>query len=309
MKAHTHTEVYRPYRGELRRRALRSVTLAWSGIRVGLKRKLPMLLLFAVPTISTIVGSFQIQLRFDAMSGNLTLALGEAGDPRTEMMSAAVARALADVLGDVEVVILAILRTLQFFVVLAMGWYGAGLIAEDKRLRAHLLYFARPITRGTYLRGKLGTVVFWGACVVLVPISTMVSTAAFASPDWSFVTERWRTILQLYAYGSLWVAVHALLVLAISSVCRMRNQALAGLFGFYFLTSITSEILAWLFEADGWRLLSIPRNFERIAEAFFGGGTGEVTWAVEATVWALGGLCALCLVVLDRQTRRMELGQ
>ena len=49
MKATTHTEVYRRFDGELRQRPLRSVTLAWSGIRIGFKKKLPMLLLFIIP--------------------------------------------------------------------------------------------------------------------------------------------------------------------------------------------------------------------------------------------------------------------
>lgn len=309
MKARTHTEVYRPYSGTIRDRAARALTLSWSGVRVGFKKKLPMLFLFAVPVISTIVGAFQIQLKFDAISGELSFVTQGSGDFQAQMANQMVVAGLAEILGNVEQIILTTLATLQFFVVLAMGWYGSGLIAEDKRLRANLLYFARPITRWTYLRGKLGTVIFWGACVVVLPVTIMCSTAVFASPEWSFLTDRWPVILKLEAYAILWVAVHALLVLAISSVCRLRNQALAGLFGVYFLMSIAGELMAWLFDSANWRLLSLVRNFERLSEAFFGISTGDLPWGVEASVWALLAFSGLCLAILNAQTKKMELGR
>lgn len=308
MKARTHTEVYRPFRGTIRDRALRALTLAWSGVRVGFKKKLPMLFLFAIPVVSTIVGSFQIQLKFDAIAGELTF-LSEESTPREAMANQLVVAGLAEILGRVEQIILGVLGTLQFFVVLTMGWYGSGLIAEDKRLRANLLYFARPISRWTYLRGKLGTVLFWGFCAVVIPVTVMCSTAVFASPDWSFLTERWPTILKLELYAILWVLVQGLMVLAISSVCRLRNQALAGLFGTFFLMSISGELLAWLFDSPNWRLLSVIRNFERIADALFDMGATEVPWGVEASVWALAGFCGLCLAILNAQTKKMELGR
>ncbi len=309
MRARTHTEIYRPYRGTIRDSAARALTLAWSGVRVGFKRKLPMLFLFAIPLISTIVGAFQIQLKFDALSKELSFVPADSADLQAQMANQLVVAGLAELLGSVEQVILSTLGTLQFFVVLAMGWYGAGLIAEDKRLRANLLYFARPITRWTYLRGKLGTVLFWGGCVVVVPVTIMCGTAVFASPDWSFLTDRWPVILKLEAYALLWVAVHALLVLAISSVCRLRNQALAGLFGVYFLTSIAAELLAWLFDSANWRLLSVVRNFERLSEELFGISSGEVTWGLEASLWALAAFCGLCLTILNAQIKKLELGR
>ena len=309
MRARTHTEIYRPFRGAIRASAARASTLAWSGVRVGFKRKLPMLFLFAIPLIATIVGAFQIQLKFDALSKELSFITADDADVQAKMANQFVANGLAELLGSVEQIILTTLGTLQFFVVLAMGWYGTGLIAEDKRLRAHLLYFARPITRWTYLRGKLGTVLFWGSCVVVGPVTVMCGTAVFASPEWSFLTDRWQLILKLEGYALLWVVVHALLVLAVSSVCRLRNQALAGLFGIYFLMSIAGELLAWLFDSANWRLLSLVRNFERLSEALFGIASGEVTWGLEASLWALAAFCGLCLVVLDAQFKKMELGR
>ena len=167
MKATTHTEVYRRFDGELRKRPLRSVTLAWSGIRIGFKKKLPMLLLFIIPGIFTIVTGFMVQLKFEAESGTLTNMAGMEPSAQTMAMGAM----LSSQLGQVEVLIFQLLTNMQFFVVLIMGWYGSGLIAEDRKLRAHLLYFARPMSRLTYTAGKLLTVMFWGSLAVVAPVT------------------------------------------------------------------------------------------------------------------------------------------
>ena len=52
MKASTHTEVYRPFEGQLLTRPMRPAVLAWSGIRLGFRKKLPAFLLFTPPTVN-----------------------------------------------------------------------------------------------------------------------------------------------------------------------------------------------------------------------------------------------------------------
>lgn len=301
MKAATHTEVYRPFRGDLKTFPLRALTLAWSGVRIGFRKKMPALLLFAIPAISTIVTCFLVQITFEAQNPEIT----QGTIPQAKILGAL----LQDQLGKVEIQVLRLLRQVQAFVVLAMGWYGAGLIAEDRRLRANLLYFARPLTRWTYFLGKLGTVCFWGFCAVGIPILMVSSVASFASPNWSFLTERWPVILKMEAYAMMWVLLHGLLVLAISSVCERRNQALAGLFGFYILTSIGSTAMSRIFDGSGWRLVSIPENFERISESMFGFSSGIRPWSLEASLWALGIVVFVCVAILQIQTRKLESGR
>ena len=305
MRAETHTEVYRPFKGKLKTYPFRARTLAWSGIRIGFRKKLPALLLFTIPAISTIVTCFLVQLTFEAKSG-AGANIGPGFDGAQVKMLGVL---LEQQLGKVEGQILRLLDQIRMFLVLAMGWYGSGLIAEDKRLRANLLYFARPLTRWTYFLGKLGTVLFWGFCAMGLPVLIVCSVAAFSSPEWSFVTERWPVILKLFAYAGMWIGVHALLVLAISSLVDRRNHALAGLFGFYILTTVGAEAMSRIFDGAGWRLISLRRNFERIAESMFGVDTGRVTWPLESSLWALGFVVALCIFILQRQTRKMEVGQ
>ena len=269
MKAATHTEVYRPFRGQALRHPLRALVLAWSGVRVGFRRKLPALLLFAMPAIMTIVLAFVINLKFDTknMMEGMFDARGGRDDvtPFERLQAERLSQAMAGAIAGVEELVFQFVQRMRFFVILVMGWYGSGLIAEDRRLRANLLYFARPISRWTYLRGKLGTAAFWGSCVVVLPVTILLGVASFASPDWTFFVERWPVILKFIGYAVSYVLVHALIVLAVSSVADRRNRALAGVFGIYILTSLGGESMTRLFDGQGWRLISLPRNFERIA--------------------------------------------
>ena len=304
MKAITHTEVYRRFEGELRKRPLRSVTLAWSGIRIGFKKKLPMLLLFIIPGVFTIVTGFMVQLKFEGEAGSLTNMAGMEPSAQTMAMGAM----LSSQLGEVEALIFQLLTNMQFFVVLIMGWYGSGLIAEDRKLRAHLLYFARPMSRLTYTAGKLMTVMFWGSLAVVVPVTIVCSVASLASPKWSFLTERWDTILKLELYAVLWVFFHGILVLAISSLTDRRNRALGGLFILYFLTLAGSNAMAELMSGQGWRLLSIPNNFQRIFDSLFDQSSPGIGWNLEASLWVLGLLTFASAAILSRQTRKLEVG-
>lgn len=304
MKATTHTEVYRRFDGELRQRPLRSVTLAWSGIRIGFKKKLPMLLLFIIPGIFTIVTGFMVQLKFEAESGALTNMAGMEPSAQTLAMGAL----LSSQLGQVESLIFQLLTNMQFFVVLIMGWYGSGLIAEDRKLRANLLYFARPVSRLTYITGKLLTVMFWGSAAVVAPVTIVCSVASLSSPEWSFLTERWDTILKLELYALLWVFFHGVLVLAISSLTDRRNRALGGVFILYFLTLAGSNAMAELMSGQGWRLLSIPNNFQRVFDSLFGQSSPGIGWNLEASLWVLGLLTLGSAAILSRQTRKLEVG-
>jgi len=312
VRAATHTEVYRPFRGQALRHPLRALVLAWSGVRVGFRRKLPALLLFAMPAIMTIVLAFVINLKFDTknmMEGMFDTRGGRADvTPFERIQAERLSQAMAGAIAGVESLVFQFVQRMRFFVILVMGWYGSGLIAEDRRLRANLLYFARPLSRWTYLRGKLGTAAFWGSCVVVLPVTILLGVASFASPDWTFFTERWPVILKFIGYALAYVLVHALLVLAVSSVADRRNRALAGVFGIYILTSLGGESMTRLFDGQEWRLVSLPRNFERIAEWLFGIRSGAVEWPLEASFWAIGFYVLASGLVLAHQLKKMERG-
>ena len=292
MKASTHTEIYRPFEGELKRHPRRALILAWSAVRLGFRRKLPALLLFAFPTMSCIVQCFFVQLKFTRLPGLET-------DPL------ALAQAAMGQLVEVENLIRAYLNTVRWFALLAIAWYGSGLIAEDRRLGAHLLYFSRPLTRWQYVLGKFLAASFYGACALLFPVLVICSVASFSSPNWEFLTQKWDVILEAAALSSLWIATLTAIVLCTSSLVERKTLALSGVFAFVFLDEAASGVLAELTNESGYRLLSLSMNFERIGDWLFGRAS-DLGWDVEASFWVIGLLIATALGILWRRVRRME---
>lgn len=297
MKATTHAELYRPFRGTLSRAPWAALVLARSGIRTAFRVKRP-LLLYAIPLIQTVVTSFIVYFAFSLKSGDVARDLGPGG----RVLGAA----LLDTFTNVEQQIVGLLVSTQFFSLLVLAWYGAGLVAEDRRLKAHLLYFARPLTRTGYVLGKLLVVLFYGSLAIVAPATIVLAVASFSSPDWVYLRERGDRVLLVEAYAFLWVLVHAVGILAISSLAPRKNHALVGAVGLFVLTSAVSEFLAEVLDDSRWRLMSMFGNFGMLAESWLGVRSPDFGWPVEHTYLVLGGVVLVSLTVLYRQVARME---
>lgn len=305
MKATAHTEVYRPWSGRVEEGRLRFAPLLRTLVRTSVKRKLPLIVLYAPVVIGTIIFSFVVYAGFAIGQGETPSALGQGGDligALTSRMVSSTARQLLDVRDKVVGFHLAT----NVFSLFVVAWYGAGQIAEDRRLGAHLLYFARPIDRRDYLLAKFLTVAFFGALASVVPGLVICSVAVFASPEWSFLTEQWRVIVHTVTFGALTATLLASIVLAVSSLASRRTFALLGVFGYVLVSAALGRLLAVLqHERDflainplqscarvaGW-LFGLKRNFPRI----------ELTWALVS----IGVTLLVAWWILWRRVRRME---
>lgn len=295
MKASTHTEIYRPFQGELTRRRMRFLPLATTGVRVAFKRKLP-LLLFGPSAIGTIVYSFLVHLRFRVETGEI---------PGMDSQGAAMVATAAGQLLAVSNQVINFLIQTRHFALLAIAWYGAGLLAEDRRLGAHLLYFSRPMTRTDYYLGKLGTVLFYGACSFLFPVLTILSVASFSSPEWSFLTEKGDVILKSIAYALLWIGVFSTMVLAVSSLVDRKTLALAGFVGLFIFTEAVGNVMVEIVDDPHWRLLSLTRNFEHAADWLFDRNPHD-DFSVGLSLGTIAAWAVLSVTITARRLRRME---
>ena len=191
----------------------------------------------------------------------------------------------------------------RFFALLPMAWYGAGLIAEDRRLGAHLLYFSRPLTRLDYFLGKfLGAAVF-GAFGLLLPVISICSVASFSSPEWSFVKEQWDVILKAIGFCLGWIAAATTFVLAISSLVERKTLALAAVVGFNALTFAAAMSLTEVTRDDRFIAISPLTSSQVIVEWLFDRDLSFDTpmvyaWSCIATV--VGVSAAILLVRLRK---------
>ncbi len=293
----THTEIYRPFEGELRRRKIPWWPITAAGIRLDWKKKLPVLLLYVPVGIAAIIHCFMVYSAF-LMSDNMGTLTPE------KMLLASIASQLL----DVRWIISDFNFTVGHFSVLVMAWFGAGLICEDRRVNAHLLYFARPIRRSDYLLGKLAAIIFWGACTSLLSGLVICVVAAFTSPDWVFVTEEYGTIFLTIAYSCTWILTSSLICLAMSSLLPRKTLALVGIIAFYLMSALMAEALMEITDSEYWGVLSPSSSFNIVRLWIFANADARPEWS---EVWpyfaAIASYCSLSWAVLVMRVRRLEI--
>ncbi len=299
--ATTNTEIYRKFQGELQPTTLRFLPLAYASIRTATKRKLPLVVLFAPPVIATVIFSFVVYVRFSLDSGKTPDAFGGGANPGMLMMAN-----LADTLLQVRTQIVLFHLSMTMFSILILAWFGAGEIADDRRVGAHLLYFARPLTRLDYLFAKFLALSFFGALAVIVPGLLISTVAAFASPDWSFLKQEGSVIPKTIAFGMLWVSVCSSVILAISSVSSRKSFALVATFVVFLLPAPIAAMLTHLEHEPRFQMLSLPGNFVKVANSMFDMPAGRMRFDVEYAYMVLGVVTLVAWIVLALRVRRLE---
>lgn len=299
--ASTHTEIYRPFRGELSRHPLRFLPLFLSELRVATRRKLPLAILYIPLLIGTVVTCFLVYARF--------FLSDVGGEPKTlqEAMAFTAAKTAATSLLEVRVLLSQFFRVMIGFALLATTWYGSGLICEDRRANAHLLYFARPLTRLDYFLGKLCAASFFGALGVFVPSVLICLMAVFASPEFSFLTEQGDVIVGMALFSCLWIGSIGLLVLAVSSVAPKRVFAMVGVIGFMMLGDGMANAALEIGDLPVLPYVGLGKNLASLGDWLLAApGTPAPDGLHQAAIGA-GVVLVGCALLLTRQLRKMEL--
>ncbi len=308
MKASTHTEVYRPFRGPLAPRRLRFVPLLAAGIKTACKKRLPLVLLLAPLAIGTVIFSFTVYAGFAIQEGAPPSALGSSGGAVSVIGQTLMGQRARQLIQARDMIVNFHLAT-NGFALLLMAWYGAGVLAEDRRLNAHLLYFARPLSRFDYLLGKFLTIAFFGVLGTIVPGLVICTVATFASPEWSFLKEEYDVIFSTLGFGLVCTTLIASIVLCVSSFATRRTFALIGVFATFMLTFALASILARLQRDSDFRMLSPMLATVRIATSMFSIKDGPMNWNLTLAWISAGSYVATAWFLVWVRTRRMDVVQ
>jgi len=299
MQASTDAQVYRAFSGELVASPLRFWPLVAAGVRAAAKKKLALLLIYAIPCIAAIVFSFVVYLRYAASESVLPGAVG-GGQGLVGMVAKRAVESL-----EVRNQIAEFCIQMRYFAMVAAVWYGGGLLSEDRRRGAHLLYFSRPMTRLDYLLGKFFTVAFFAACAVLVPGLLICLVATFSSPNFAFLKNEWALIPRTIAYAVIWVTTVSAVTLAASSLAPKRTYAMAGAFGFFMFLHAMGGIVGHV-RGDAFFAISPMWDMTRLARWLL---QTEESWPRIDPFLALGvvlGLAAISIAITVRRIRGLE---
>ena len=184
---------------------------------------------------------------------------------------------------------------------------GAGLVANDLRTGAILVYLSRPLTRRDYVVGKLLVLLLLNLSITFVPAVLLYLIALALAPE-QFLKWELAWIGPAIVLYSLVIALAlSLVALAVSSLSKSARVAGLGFFGLLMGSELVHNILREAFDRPEAALLSIMTDLQMIGRALFGitDRTYALSWPWAALVLALVSLG--CLAILRSRVRAVEI--
>jgi ABC-type transport system involved in multi-copper enzyme maturation permease subunit len=191
---------------------------------------------------------------------------------------------------------------------LLLSIFGAsGLIANDLRTGAILVYLSRPLTQRDYIAGKLLVPLALNLAVTLVPGMVLYLVGLALAPE------------QYLKWDLAWIApavvVHAvavslvvsLVVLAVSSLSKSARVAGLGFVGLVFGLEMIRLVLQNGFNRKEAMLLSLQADLQALGVALFGvvDQQLDIFWGWPLLV--LVGVSLGCLAILHSRVRAVEI--
>jgi ABC-2 type transport system permease protein len=199
------------------------------------------------------------------------------------------------------------LRTQVWFALLLSIFGGAGLVANDLRTGAILVYLSRPLTRRDYVVGKLLVPLLLNLAVTLVPALVLYLAGLALAPEQYLRWDLWWIAPAVVAHAVTISLVVSLLILAVSSLSRSARVAGIGFAGLFFGLEMVRLVLQNGFGRREAMLLSFQADLQSLGVALFGivDRQLDIAWG-----WPLGVLAAVtlaCLAILRSRVRAVEI--
>lgn len=155
-------------------------------------------------------------------------------------------------------------RSQTLFLILAL-LVGAGSIANDNRSNALLVYMSKPVRKFDYVFGKwLG--IFLPLCAVTAgPMLTFYLYCAMSFRSFGFLEDQPDLILRLFLIIPLPAALHASLMLGVSSLFKQARLAGAAYAGLYFILNFMTALF-WIVRTG---LLADHKSSPQILETLY----------------------------------------
>jgi ABC-2 type transport system permease protein len=195
--------------------------------------------------------------------------------------------------------------TPQLFLVFALIMFiGPKLISPDFRNSALSLYLSRPISKTSYVTGKLLVLVSLGSLISWVPSTLLILfQASMAQGPW--LSENFHLIPAVIGTSLVWIISLSMMSLAISACVKWAPVAGLFFFGIVFVGSGFGAVVSELFETWHGKLFSLFDSLEALVQASFRiQDFSEVPSSAALMVFA--AITTLSTLILYRRIRGLE---
>jgi ABC-2 type transport system permease protein len=193
------------------------------------------------------------------------------------------------------------------FTILLSIFGASGLIANDLRTGAILVYLSRPLTRRDYVAGKLLVPLALNLAVTLVPGLVLYAVGLALAPEMYLKWELAWIAPAIVAHAIAVSVVVSLLVLAVSSLSKSARVAGLGFFGLVAGLEMVRLVLQNGFNRKEAVLLSLQADLQALGVALFGvvDHQLDIPWGWPLLVLVVVSLA--CLAILRSRVRAVEI--
>jgi ABC-type transport system involved in multi-copper enzyme maturation permease subunit len=191
---------------------------------------------------------------------------------------------------------------------LLLSVFGAsGLVANDLRTGAILVYLSRPLTQRDYVLGKLGVPMALNLAVTLVPGLLLYAAGLMLAPEQYAKVDLWWIPPAIVAHAAAISLVVSLLTLAVSALSKSGRVAGLAFVAVFFGLEMIRGVLQAGFNRREAALLSLQADLKAVGTALFDtvdpASTVHWAWPILVLVVVAVG----CLAVLRARVRAVEI--
>jgi ABC-type transport system involved in multi-copper enzyme maturation permease subunit len=183
---------------------------------------------------------------------------------------------------------------------------GSGLIANDLRTGAILVYLSRPLTQRDYILGKLGVLLALNLSVTLAPGLALYGIAVAVAPEIMLQWDKAWLGVAVVVQSIVVSLVLSLTALALSALSRSARVAGLSFFGLIAALGPIVLIVGSITDTPAVLLLSVMDDLTSLGDALFGvqAPGNRLAWPYPAAVLLASALA--CLVLLRARVRAVE---
>jgi ABC-type transport system involved in multi-copper enzyme maturation permease subunit len=193
------------------------------------------------------------------------------------------------------------------FTILLSIFGASGLIANDLRTGAILVYLSRPLTQRDYIVGKLLVPLALNLAVTLVPGLVLYAVGLALAPELYLKWELAWIGPAIVAHALAVSVVVSLVVLAVSSLSKSARVAGLGFFGLVAGLEMVRLVLQNGFNRKEAVLLSLQADLQALGVALFGVVDHQLDIGWGWPLLVLVAACVACLAILRSRVRAVEI--
>jgi ABC-2 type transport system permease protein len=190
---------------------------------------------------------------------------------------------------------------------LLLAFAGSSLIGADYRQGGMVYYLSRRIERRHYIAGKLLTVAGVVTIITTIPALILYVQYGVLTNSLDYFRENPRIAGGILGYGAVLAIVQSLLLFAIASWVHRAVPLVMCWLGIFVLLDLLGDVARDINDNRTWLLLGFWNDMHRVGEWCFGARDADRTPTLGQCLAVLGGLCAVCLVVIVRRVRAVEI--